>query len=94
MTAATPAGATPGTVDAVADVVRGYLAQEMKVEPATIADDEVLKNIPGVDSVHLLRVVSRLERHWDVEFDDEQIFASVTLTDLVTLVTSYVRAKD
>jgi len=78
--------------DQIAEVVRTNLAQELKTEPSSITDDGVLKDLPGADSIHLLRVVSRLERHWDVEFNDEDIFSSTTFADLVTLVGTYLRA--
>lgn len=67
-----------------------YLATELKISPAEIGDTDVLKELPGIDSMKLLRVVSKLERHWDVEFDDEAIFAVKTVEELVTLVHKYV----
>jgi len=76
--------ATP-TRDQVAAVVRGLLSQELKIEPASIADDAILKELPGADSVRLVRVVSRLERHWDREFDDEQVFSLRRFDELVSL---------
>ena len=75
--------------DQIAAVVRDYLASELKVEPASITTGAVLKELPGADSVRLVRVVSRLERHWDKEFDDEDIFASRTLDELIAMVHSY-----
>jgi acyl carrier protein len=79
--------ATP-TRDEVAAVVRDLLSQELKIAPADIADDVVLKELPGADSVRLVRVVSRLERHWDEEFDDEQVFQLRTFDELVRLTLS------
>jgi acyl carrier protein len=78
----------------IAEVIRDHLAAELKIDPADIADDSTLKELPGADSIRLLRVVSRLERHWDVEFDDEDVFASTTLDELVTLVMSYLDKDD
>ncbi|MFE2185610.1 hypothetical protein [Streptomyces sp. NPDC059455] len=34
--------------------------------------------------------MGKLERRWDVEFDDESIFAAETVDELVTLVQKYV----
>jgi acyl carrier protein len=83
----TAPAATP-TRDEVAAVVRDLLSQELKIAPADIADDVVLKELPGADSVRLVRVVSRLERHWDEEFDDEQVFQLRTFDELVHLTLS------
>lgn len=85
--------ATPTRVE-IADIARGHLAAELKIDPSAIADDSVLRELPGADSIHLLRVVSRLEREWDAEFDDEDIFKSTTLADLVSMVASYLTRGD
>lgn len=84
----TSATATP-TRDQIATVVRELLSQELKIVPADIPDDTVLKELPGADSVRLVRVVSRLERHWDMEFDDEQVFDLHSFDELVSLTLSY-----
>jgi|HubBroStandDraft_5_1064220.scaffolds.fasta_scaffold166541_2 acyl carrier protein len=73
----------------VAAVVREFLGQELKITPSDITDDAVLKELPGADSVRLVRVVSRLERHWDREFDDDQVFDLHKFDDLVGLTHSY-----
>lgn len=76
------------TRDQVAAVARELLGQELKIEPSAIADDAILKELPGADSVHLVRVVSRLERHWDTELEDEQVFELRRFDELVTLMLS------
>ncbi|MFC0111226.1 acyl carrier protein [Kibdelosporangium aridum] len=78
--------------DQVAEIVRGFVAGELNIDEAQLKDDTVLKELPGADSVRLLRIVSKLERHCETEFDDEDIFSSTTLDDLVTLVHGYVAA--
>jgi acyl carrier protein len=77
------------TREQVAAVVRELLGQELKIAPSDITDDVVLKELPGADSVRLVRVVSRLERHWDREFEDERVFDVRRFDELVTLALSY-----
>jgi acyl carrier protein len=84
----TSPAATP-THDQVAIVVRELLSQELNIAPVAIADDAVLKELPGADSIRLVRVMSRLERHWDREFEDEQVFGLHRFDELVTLTLSY-----
>ena len=74
------------TGEQVASVVAEYLAAELKISTAEIAGDDVLRDLPGADSMKMLRVVSKLERRWDVEFEDSEIFAVKTVDELVTLV--------
>jgi len=81
--------ATTPTRDEVASVVRELLSAELKIAPADIADDVVLKELPGADSVRLVRVVSRLERRWDREFEDDRVFELRRFDELVALTLSH-----
>ena len=73
------------------ELVRDFLARELSIEPSEIADNDVLKDLPGADSLHLLRLANRLECYWDTEFSDEEVFAATTFSDLVSLVMSHGR---
>jgi acyl carrier protein len=77
------------TREQVATVIRELLGQELKIVPSDITDDAVLKELPGADSVRLVRVVSRIERHWDREFEDEEVFDLCKFDELVTLTLSH-----
>jgi len=79
--------------DQIAAIATEYLATELKIDPSEIARTDVLKDLPGADSIKLLRVVSKLERRWDVEFDDESIFAASTVDELTVLVQKYVSGE-
>ena len=74
------------TREEIASVTAGYLAAELKIRTTDIAAADVLRDLPGADSMKMLRVVSKLERRWDVEFEDSEIFAVKTVDELVTLV--------
>jgi acyl carrier protein len=63
-----------------------YLAAELGISTSDIGDADLLRELPTVDSMRMLRVVSKLEREFDVEFDDEAIFAATTVDELVALV--------
>ncbi|HTJ66789.1 MAG TPA: acyl carrier protein [Actinospica sp.] len=79
---------SPAALDAtaVADRLREMAAAELKIDAADIPGDAVLKQLPGADSVRLMRIVARAERDFDLEFDDEDIFKVRTLDELVGLV--------
>lgn len=74
------------TRDEIAKVTIEFIAAELKVSSAEINGADVLKELPGADSLKLLRVVSKLERHWNVEFDDVAIFAATTIDEMVVMV--------
>ncbi|MFC9286215.1 acyl carrier protein [Streptomyces sp. NPDC057052] len=71
---------------AVLDEVRGQTSKELGIAVGEIEPDTVLKQLPGSDSVRLLRVVAQIERIYDVELEDEDIFAVRTAQDLADLI--------
>jgi acyl carrier protein len=71
---------------AVREGVREQVAAELKIAPADVADDAVIKQLPGADSVRLMRIVARVERDYKIEFEDEDVFAIRTLDELVGLI--------
>lgn len=85
--------AEPTSREQIAAVATEYLATELKISPAEIGQHDTLKDLPGADSIKLLRVVSKLERRWDVEFDDEAIFAAKSVDELADLVHGYVSGE-
>lgn len=79
---------------AVLDEVRAQAAKELGIGAGEIAEDTVLKQLPGADSVRLLRVVAQIERIYDVEFEDSDVFAVRTSRELADLVLAQARAED
>jgi acyl carrier protein len=74
------------TLAAVVDEIRAQVGRELSLETAQVSADTVLKNLPGADSVRLLRVVAQVERSYDVEFEDEDVFRVRTPQELAELV--------
>ncbi|MEV6319185.1 acyl carrier protein [Streptomyces sp. NPDC051776] len=81
------------THEEIAAVITEFLATELNTSASQIGGGDVLKNLPGADSLRLLRVVSQLERQWDIELSDEAVFAARTVDDLVTLIEKYVSGE-
>ncbi|ANP51502.1 acyl carrier protein [Streptomyces griseochromogenes] len=80
----------PISREQIAEITIECLATELEISPSDIDVLDVLKGLPGADSMKLLRVVSKLERQWDSEFDDEAIFGAETVDDLITLVQKHI----
>lgn len=78
---------------AVLEEVLAQTAKELGIGVGEIAEDSVLKQLPGADSVRLLRVVAQIERVYDVEFEDEAIFDVGTPRQLTDLVLAQARAE-
>lgn len=78
----------------VLDQVRSIAAQETGLPPEQLTDDLELRKAEGIDSVKVLRVVARIEREYDVELSDEQVFAFSSISDVADAVQEALRAGD
>lgn len=87
MTQTNQTSAQPDTTAVVVEI-RTQVGKELGIDVAEVSPDTVLKQLPGADSVRLLRVVAQVERIYDVEFEDEDVFRVRTAQELADLVTS------
>lgn len=66
--------------------VRGILCEEFGLPADEVRDNTVLKEIPGIESLRVLRLVVKLERTFDVELEDEAVFDLDTVADLTDVL--------
>ncbi|NKY48867.1 acyl carrier protein [Nocardia vermiculata] len=66
-----------------AEVVRQLLSQELRT---TVELDQVIVDLPEIESVKFMRLITRIEDRLDITLDDEQVFAAVTVGDLAAVV--------
>ncbi|MRH88328.1 acyl carrier protein [Nocardia sp. SYP-A9097] len=60
--------------------------------PATVLLPEAdLRGMAGVDSVRVLRMIARIERRFDIELDDQDVFGTSTLADVAAVVDKMLR---
>lgn len=70
----------------VAARVRDALAAELCCPPDLIWPESQLADLPGLDSVKLLRVIAALETEFDLGLDDELLHSIRAVDDITTLV--------
>ncbi len=69
-------------VAVVTEIVTGELG--LAADSVTPSTD--LRSIEGADSVKVLRMISRIERHFDVELEDEDAFGVSSVHDIALVV--------
>ena len=70
------------------DETRTVLGSVLGIDPATIAADDVLRELPNADSTLYLEAMVALEDHFDVELPD----AAIARFELVRDVTAAIDA--
>ncbi len=79
----TPVG-TDGTE--IERTITRLVIQELNIDPVRIGRDTNLRELPGIESIRLLRIVSKLERTFGVELEDEVVFTVSTLGELADAI--------
>ncbi|ONH31455.1 acyl carrier protein [Pseudofrankia asymbiotica] len=74
------------THDEIVATVTGIVAQELGVPAESLAPDADLRSVEGADSVKVLRMIAKVEREYDVELEDEQVFAVNSIDGVATVV--------
>ncbi|WP_433664378.1 acyl carrier protein [Nocardia sp. CA-128927] len=72
-----------------ADILRTVTeiaAAETGIAAADLLPDVDLRGMAGVDSVRVLRMVAKIEKSYDIELEDEDVFGLSSLNDVVKVV--------
>lgn len=76
--------------DAHADVdarVRAAFAAELCCQPSLVLPESRLADLPGLDSLKLLRLIGTLETEFEIGLDDELLHSLRTVADVTALIT-------
>ena len=62
------------------------VAAELGVPAAQLAPQRDLREVEGADSVKILRSVAKIERRYDIEMDDDDVFSLRCLDDAAAVI--------
>jgi acyl carrier protein len=77
-TATDAAGITSTVVRIVAEV--------LGIDAAELSTDTDLRTVEGADSIKVLRIIAKIEQHYDVELEDEDVFGVTTVAQVSEVV--------
>ncbi|MBM7774116.1 acyl carrier protein [Actinokineospora baliensis] len=80
--------------DDVITTVTEIVATEFGLPAAEVGADVDLSSLEGADSVKVLRAVAKIERTYDIELEDDQVFGLKTVRDAATLVVATLAEKE
>jgi len=86
MTTSQNHAATTVTVADITATLTRIVAAELGVPEASISADSNLRTMEGADSVKVLRTVAKIEREYDIELEDADVFEASTVADIARVV--------
>ncbi|MET8558314.1 acyl carrier protein [Streptomyces sp. NPDC004959] len=75
--------------DRITELLAGLLGQEA----AGISADDDLASVAGLDSVKVMRLIAAVEKEYDIELEDEQVFTLRTVRGLADAVAGELSAE-
>jgi acyl carrier protein len=81
------------TVAEITAALTAIVAAELGVDPSSIRPDTDLRAEQGADSVKVLRTIAKVEREYDIELEDEEVFGASTVGEIANVVYRTVTAS-
>lgn len=82
---------TTHTYDDILRTLTEIAAGETGLPAAELGPDVDLRGTAGIDSVRVLRMIAKIEHAYDVELEDEDVFAMTTIGDVAKMVDKALR---
>jgi len=57
------------------------------------ADQTNLRDIPGIESLKILRIILRIEEHYDIELEEQVVFSVETIENIAVAVANLLAKK-
>nr|MDT0664489.1 acyl carrier protein [Micromonospora sp. DSM 115978] len=74
------------STEQIVDELTTIVVQELAVAADQLTPDTDLRTLDGADSVKMLRVVAKVEKRYDVELDDDDVFSVSTIAEVAAVV--------
>lgn len=73
--------------------IRNLICEELKIGPDQVTPNAKLKELPGIESVKVLRIVAKVEQKYNIELDDNLVFRVTTIEELAQVVKNLIPDK-
>jgi acyl carrier protein len=82
------------TREQITATVTTIVADVLAVPATTLSPATDLREVEGADSIKVLRLIARIEREYDVELEDADVFGVSTVADVAGVVEKALAAQD
>ena len=66
------------------DILHSIIRAELGDPSLSLQSETVIRELPGIESMKVLRIITKIERQFQIEMDDEVVFNMGTFGDLVS----------
>jgi len=66
--------------------ISAIVCEELKLSAEQLTSGTNLRELPGVESIKVLRIISKIERVFDVELEDDVVFRVKTVAELASAI--------
>ena len=70
----------------IGQTITSLVSEELKIPIEQISPATNLRELPGVESIKVLRIIAKLERVYDVELEDELVFQVKSIQELADAI--------
>jgi acyl carrier protein len=81
------------TRQGIEDAIKQLVQSTLKLPDGELASTTNLRDLPGVESIKILRIVASLEKKFDVRLDDQVVFRLSTIEELASAVSKLVQER-
>jgi acyl carrier protein len=74
------------TISEITETVTAIVSDVLAVPTTDLTADTDLRNVEGADSIKVLRLIARIERDYDIELEDADVFGVSTITEVAGVV--------
>lgn len=80
-------GAKPVNQDTeLYNFVAATIAKELKIDERQLTPSVDLRSIDGIESIKVLRIITKVEQKYGVELEDSAVFRANTIQDIMDAV--------
>ena len=79
------------TMDQITERVTEIAAEAVGVPAAGLTLDGDLRDVTGIDSVKVLRMIAKIEHQYDIELEDDAVFGVRSIADVAKVVAEALR---
>lgn len=78
----------------VMEAITGLVIAAMGTNALVVDPDDDLTTTPGLDSVRVMRIIAAVERRYDIELEDEQVFSFRTIRNVADSVEAVLKERE